>query len=81
MLVAYHLPSEIWHIQERKNCQFLHTIDSFPNWEGPVPVPKGASETVDKGTKTDIGMKEMAEFMELKKIFENPDAIMKDVFI
>lgn len=31
--------------------------------------------------QTDIGMDEMAEFMELKKRFENLDAIMRDVSI
>ena len=38
-------------------------------------------ETVDRGMQTDIGMEEMAEFMELKKRFENPNAIMRDLFI
>ena len=31
--------------------------------------------------QTDTGMEEMAEFMELKKRFENPNAIMRDLFI
>ena len=38
-------------------------------------------ETVDTGMQTDNWVEEMAEFMELKKRFENPDAIMRDVFI
>ena len=31
--------------------------------------------------QTDIGMEEMARFLEFKKRFENPNAIMKDLFI
>ncbi|XP_062568176.1 uncharacterized protein LOC134230395 isoform X1 [Saccostrea cucullata] len=38
-------------------------------------------DTVDSGIQTDIGMEEMEELMALKKKFENPDALMRNLFI
>ncbi|XP_061190781.1 uncharacterized protein LOC133198829 [Saccostrea echinata] len=38
-------------------------------------------DTVDCGIQTDFGMEEMVELMALKKKFENPDALMRNLFI